>query len=42
LGWQKQKEEQAKEKAGRKQEEQKIRRRKGKKMIEVKKIAEEW
>ena len=42
LGWQKQKEEEAKEEAERKREEQKIRRRKGKKTVEVKKIAEEW
>ena len=42
LGWQKQKEEEAKEEVGRKQEEREIRRRKGKKMVELKRIAEEW
>jgi len=42
LGWQKQKKEEAKEEAGRKWEEREIRRRKGKKMVEVKRIAEKW
>ena len=41
-GWQKQKKEKAKEEAGRKREEQEIRRRREKKMVEVKKVAEEW
>ena len=45
-GWQKQKEEEAKEKAGRKREEkaekQKKRKPKREKMMEVKRIAEEW
>ena len=40
-GWRKQKKEEAKEEAGRKWEEQEMRRRKGKKIVEVKKIAEE-
>ena len=45
-GWQKQKEEEAKEKAGRKRDEkaekQKKRKPKREKMMEVKRIAEEW
>jgi len=42
-GWEKQKEEEAKEKAGRKQEEKEKRKKQKKgKMVEVKRIAEEW
>jgi len=43
LGWEKQKEEEAKEKAGRKQEEnEKMQKQKKAKTMEVKRIAEEW
>ena len=42
LGWKKQKEEEAKEEAGRKQKEQNRRRQKGRNMVEVKKVVEEW
>jgi len=43
LGWEKQKEEEAKEEAGKKREEKnKKRKQKKGKMIEVKKVAEEW
>ena len=41
-GWQKQKEEEAKEEAERKWEEWEMRRRKGRKIAEVKKVAEKW
>ena len=43
MGWQKQKEEEAKEEAGKKQEEREEKRKQEKgKMTEVKKVAEEW
>jgi len=42
LGWEKQKEEEAKEEAGKKQEEKEKRKQKKGKMMEVKRIAEEW
>jgi len=42
LGWQKQKKEETKEEAERKWEEREIRRQKGKKIVEVKRVAEEW
>ena len=42
-GWEKQKEEEAKEKAGKKQEEKEKRKRQKKgKIVEVKRVAEEW
>ena len=41
-GWQKQKEEEAKEEAGRKQEKEEMRRKRGKKTVEVKRVVEEW
>ena len=42
LGWEKQKEEEAKEEVGKKQEEKEKRKQKKGKMVEVKRIAEEW
>jgi len=45
LGWQKQKEEEAREEAGRKQEEKmekQKKKQKKRKMMEVKRVAEEW
>ena len=42
LGWKKQKEEEAREEAGKKKEEKEKRKMKKGKMMEVKKIAEEW
>jgi len=41
-GWRKQKEEEAKEEAGRKREEKKKKKQKKGKIMEVKKVAEEW
>ena len=41
LGWEKQKEKKAKEEAGKKREEKNKRKKKGK-MMEIKKMAEEW
>ena len=41
-GWQKQKEEEAKEEARRKQEEKEKRKQKGRKMVEIKRVVEEW
>ena len=41
-GWEKQKEEEAKEEAGKKQEEQERRKPKERKLVKVKRVAEEW
>jgi len=41
-GWQKQKEKEAKAEVGRKQEERKKRKQRGKKMVKIKRVAEEW
>ena len=42
LGWQKQKEEETKEEARRKREEREKKKQKKRKIVEVKKVAEEW
>jgi len=41
-GWQKQKQEEAKVESGRKREESEKKKQRGKKMVEIKRVAEEW